>query len=178
MKQYKTDQEAFWAGAFGQEYIQRNQGNEQLASNLRFFSNALRSAHEFKSILEFGANVGMNLKALKLLFPQVDFNAIEINKSAAEELQEIIPQSNIYNESILEFNPEGTCDLTLIKGVLIHINPEVLGVVYDKLVASTNRYLLVADIIIQLLFLYLTEDIRNDCLNVILQEKSWTSIRV
>jgi spore coat polysaccharide biosynthesis protein SpsF len=33
----------------------------------------------------------------------------------------------------------------LIKGVLIHINPAELPAVYDRLVASTGRYLLLAE---------------------------------
>ena len=41
---YRTEQEAFWAGAFGTEYIQRNQGDALLASNLEFFSRSLRAA--------------------------------------------------------------------------------------------------------------------------------------
>ena len=36
-------------------------------------------------------------------------------------------------------------DLVLIKGVLIHINPDQLNQVYDKLVSSTSRYLMVAE---------------------------------
>jgi spore coat polysaccharide biosynthesis protein SpsF len=40
---FKTDQEAFWAGEFGTDYIQRNQGEALLASNLDFFSKALTS---------------------------------------------------------------------------------------------------------------------------------------
>jgi pseudaminic acid biosynthesis-associated methylase len=36
-------------------------------------------------------------------------------------------------------------DLALIKGVLIHMNPDVLPTIYDKLVAATSRYLLVAE---------------------------------
>lgn len=142
---YKTEQESFWAGEFGREYIRRNQGGEMLASNLKFFSNALRSTYGFKSAIEFGANIGMNIKALKLLYPLVDLNAIEINPIAANKLQSLIPLSNIHNESILEFNPPKTYDLALIKGVLIHINPGALEVVYEKLVSSTNRYLLVAE---------------------------------
>jgi hypothetical protein len=31
---FKTEQEAFWAGEFGTEYIKRNQGDALLASNL------------------------------------------------------------------------------------------------------------------------------------------------
>ena len=38
-----------------------------------------------------------------------------------------------------------TWDLALIKGVLIHINPDELNQVYDKLVAATNHYLMVAE---------------------------------
>jgi spore coat polysaccharide biosynthesis protein SpsF len=45
----------------------------------------------------------------------------------------------------LDFTPTRQWDLTLIKGVLIHINPDVLPQVYEKLVASTGRYLMVAE---------------------------------
>ncbi len=142
---YKTDQEEFWAGAFGTEYIQRNQGDALLASNLDFFSRALRSAHRMDSCIEFGANIGMNLKALRLLRPGLDCHAIEINADAARLLAEVIPPANIHQGSILDFQPRRTWDLALIKGVLIHINPTALPQVYDQLVASTGRYLLVAE---------------------------------
>lgn len=142
---FKTEQEAFWAGEFGTEYIQRNQGDQLLASNLNFFVRALRAARGVKSCLEFGANIGMNLKALNLLRPGIDAHGIEINVVAARQLGEVILPDKVYNTSILDFQPKRMWDLTLIKGVLIHINPEVLPQVYDKLVASTGRYLMVAE---------------------------------
>lgn len=142
---FKTEQEAFWAGDFGTEYIQRNQGDALLASNLDFFSKALRSARGVQSCIEFGANIGMNLRALKLLHPGMDAHAIEINAEASRQLGTVISPKNIHNTSILDFAPERSWDLALIKGVLIHINPEVLPHVYDKLVASTRRYLMVAE---------------------------------
>ena len=145
MNQFKTEQEAFWAGNFGTEYIQRNQGDGLLASNLHFFVKALRGARGITSSIEFGANIGMNLKALNLLHPGIDAHAIEINAEAAKQLGMVIPPANVYNTSILDFTPARNWDLTLIKGVLIHINPEVLPQVYDKLVASTGRYLMVAE---------------------------------
>jgi len=83
---FKTEQEAFWAGDFGTEYIQRNQGDALLASNLDFFAKALRQARGIRSCIEFGANIGMNLKALKLLHPGIDAHAIEINAEAAKQL--------------------------------------------------------------------------------------------
>ena len=38
---FTTDQEEFWAGVFGDEYIERNKGGTLLASNLNFFSKIL-----------------------------------------------------------------------------------------------------------------------------------------
>jgi len=142
---FKTDQENFWAGQFGIDYIDRNQGPALLASNLDFFVKALKQARQLTSCIEFGANIGMNLKALRLLFPQIDAHGIEINPTAAQELRQAIPAENVYPASILDFQPSRTWDLTVIKGVLIHINPEALPTVYDKLVESCKRYLLVAE---------------------------------
>ncbi len=142
---FKTEQEAFWAGEFGTEYIQRNQGDALLASNLDFFAKALRAARGVNTCIEFGANIGMNLKALKLLHPAWDQHGIEINADAALELSKVIPSHHVHHSSILDFDSQQIWDLVLIKGVLIHINPEVLPQVYDKLVAASSRYLLVAE---------------------------------
>jgi spore coat polysaccharide biosynthesis protein SpsF len=142
---FKTEQEAFWAGDFGNKYIQRNQGDVLLASNLDFFSKALNAARTLKTCIEFGANIGMNLKALKLLHPEQDQYGIEINADAVSSLSQIIPCSHVHHCSILDFTPKQTWDLVLIKGVLIHINPDELLQVYEKLIASCEKYLLVAE---------------------------------
>lgn len=142
---FRTEQEAFWAGAFGTEYIGRNQGDRLLASNLNFFAHALRHARGVTSCLEFGANIGMNLRALQLLYPALDAHAIEINPDAARVLGDLLAPGTVHASSILDFTPQRTWDLALIKGVLIHLDPAVLTQVYDTLVASTHRYLLVAE---------------------------------
>jgi pseudaminic acid biosynthesis-associated methylase len=142
---FKTEQEKFWAGEFGENYISRNQGPELLASNLAFFSKALAKANGLQSIIEFGANIGMNIKALKILFPNQDQFAIEINAKAADELETIIPSSHVFRDSILEFSNDKKFDLALIKGVLIHINPDELPKVYEKLYNSASRYVLVCE---------------------------------
>ncbi len=142
---FTTDQEAFWAGGFGTAYIQHNQGEALLASNLDFFAKALRQARGVQSCIEFGANIGMNLKALQLLRPGIEAHAIEINADAARALTQLLPAERVYHSSILEFAPQRTWDLALIKGVLIHIHPDALPQVYAKLVAATRRYLLVAE---------------------------------
>ena len=142
---FKTEQEEFWAGNFGTEYIDRNKGGALLASNLDFFVKGLHQARRIKNCIEFGANIGMNLKALKLLNPALDMHAIEIKAYAAKELSAFVPQTKIFNQSILDFVPNQSWDLVLIKGVLIHINPEFLPKVYDKLYQSCGRYLFLAE---------------------------------
>ena len=142
---YKTEQETFWAGEFGNEYIARNTGDQLLAANLDFFAKALARTRSLASCIEFGANIGMNLKALQLLYPQQEQHAIEINPQAAAELCKLIPAANVHQSSILDFVPQRTWDLALIKGVLIHINPDCLPQVYDALHRAAGRYLLVCE---------------------------------
>lgn len=142
---YKTEQEEFWAGEFGDDYISRNQGEGLLASNLNFFSKALNSASGLNSVIEFGANIGMNLKALKLLYPHQEQYGIEINEKAAKELSRFLGEKNVFNSSIFDFKIEKKVTLSLIKGVLIHINPEMLPNVYKALYNASNKYILVCE---------------------------------
>ncbi len=142
---FKTEQESFWAGEFGTAYIDRNQGDPLLAANLDFFSKALRGARGIKSCMEFGANIGMNLRALKLLHPALEQHGIEINADAATQLGSFISPEHVFEGSILDYHPVQSFDLVLIKGVLIHINPAELPTVYDRLYKSTGKYLMVAE---------------------------------
>jgi pseudaminic acid biosynthesis-associated methylase len=144
-KRFRSEQEAFWAGEFGTAYIGRNEGPDLLASNLSFFSRALARADRVDSCVEFGANVGMNLRALQLLYPGMELSGIEINPVAAETLGRHIGPDQVFQGSILDYPAVSQHDLALVKGVLIHIDPEQLPVVYRKLHDSTGRLLLVAE---------------------------------
>ncbi len=145
MKNYKTEQEQFWAESFGNEYIERNRSTDLLASNIHFFSKALNRAGKINSCLEFGANIGMNLKAIKLLYPEVKLKGIEINTEASSYLAELIGQENVFNGSIFDYEDSDKVELSLIKGVLIHIHPEMLAKVYHKLYESSIQYILIAE---------------------------------
>lgn len=142
---FNTDQENFWAGEFGDDYISRNIGLDALASNINFFVRSLKVAGKLNSCLEFGANAGVNLHALKLLFPNIELRAIEINKKAIAELSKFIPPTKIFDGSILDYEAKYQVEMSLVKGVLIHINPDLLPRVYEKLYQSTSRYILVAE---------------------------------
>lgn len=142
---FKTAQENFWAGQFGDDYIGRNESDQLLASNLNFFSKALTTAERPTSIIEFGANIGMNLRAFHLLFPQIKSYGVEINENAANQLKEFIGEENVYHGSIFDFKPAEQFDISLIKTVLIHINPEMLPAVYEQLYNSSRKYILICE---------------------------------
>lgn len=141
---YQTEQEGFWAGEFGDEYAGRNASPELLAGNLAFFSKVLRRCSKIDSVIEFGANIGMNLKALASLLPKAELHAVEINEKAVRELEKL-DRVTPYQASLLDFSTNRTFDLAMIKGVLIHIHPDELHKAYDLLEKSSRRFVLIAE---------------------------------
>jgi spore coat polysaccharide biosynthesis protein SpsF len=138
------NQEEFWAGNFGTEYIERNQDEKLLASNIHFFSNILaRIPNPPEKIIELGANVGMNFKALQQLLPNANFTGVEINKSACEKLREL--DCKVHNVAISDLDLDEKFDLVLSKGVLIHLNPDDLNNTYKKMYEMSSRWILIAE---------------------------------
>lgn len=144
---YKTEQEEFWSGEFGDEYIERNRDRKILADKTALLAKILGRMEKPASILEFGSNIGLNLKAVRRLLPDISCHAIEINHKAVEILRADpeLTGCGVSETSILEYEPECQYDFVLISGVLIHINPEELGAVYDRLYASAKRYICTVD---------------------------------
>lgn len=141
----KTDQEKFWAGDFGDEYCNRVSGEKLLAFSTNLFSKVISSTSNVTSILEFGANIGINLEALHSLMPTAELSAIEINSKAAALLRANQNIKNVYETSIFDFAPDFQRDLVLIKTVLIHINPDFLSKVYELLYESSKKYICIAE---------------------------------
>lgn len=143
-KDHNSSQEEFWAGDFGHEYIERNRSDALLASNIHLFTKIFSSIEdEPKTFLELGANIGMNIVALKELYPNSKFTAIEINKVASEELKKT--GSIVINSSILEAEVNLTHDLVFSKGVLIHLDPKQLKDVYNNMYKWSKKYILIAE---------------------------------
>lgn len=144
----KTEQEKFWEGDFGDDYIERNKDASLLASNVSLFSRALKFTNRIDSVLELGANIGLNLKAINQLLPQASLEGVEINQKAAIELERwfsSIGRGCCHPISIFEFKTKKKYDLLLIKTVLIHINPDKLIDIYQKIFDLSARYILIAE---------------------------------
>lgn len=144
MKKFSTEQEDFWAGSFGDEYIIRNADSRILASNISLFSKIFNKTEKIHTIIEFGPNIGLNLFAIHQLLPGATLSGVEINKKAVERLKQL-NFVNVYHESILDFSTDIQWDFVFTKGLLIHINPDYLEKVYETLVKTSSKYLCIIE---------------------------------
>lgn len=146
MRRYKTSQEEFWANNFGDEYIERNKDENILAANINLFSRIIKRTEKLDSIIEFGANIGLNLKAINVLCLNIqDVSAVEINAEAAKVCKENTDLKNLYEQSIFDFKTDYQRDFVLIKGVLIHLNPDYLNLAYNILYETSKKYICIAE---------------------------------
>jgi pseudaminic acid biosynthesis-associated methylase len=144
MKKFKTEQENFWAGPFGDEYVSRHEDDSILAGNIALFSEIFSHIRPINSLIEFGANIGLNLSAVRHLMPKLKLSAIEINDTAVRKLKKN-KGIKVYHQSILNFASNDVWDFVLIKGVLIHLNPNGLDCVYEKLHKASSKYICIAE---------------------------------
>lgn len=142
---FRTPQEAFWAGAFGDAYRTRNVGDALVRSNEVLFRRILAAAGPLESVVELGCNIGLNLLALRRLDPDLRLTAYEINAGAVEEARRL-GVAKVEHGTILDpIEDADTYDLSFTKGVLIHIQPDCLPAAYDNLVRLSRRYVLVCE---------------------------------
>jgi pseudaminic acid biosynthesis-associated methylase len=140
----RTSQEQLWAGEFGNDYIVRNRDSDLIESNRALFDKILSRTQGVISAIEFGANIGNNLHALRNLLPKADLHAVEINATAAAEIQ-ALGGATVEVASLLDFDPSRQWDLAFTKRVLIHLPPQALPDIYDTLVAASSRYVMVCE---------------------------------
>ncbi len=136
--------DAFWRGAFGDDYVERNRDARHVAGNLALFSKVLARTGPLESALEFGCNVGLNLQALAALQPGCRLTGVEINARAASAAR-AWGGGTIVEDSFLDALPCTPHTMAFTKGVLIHIDPVRLPEAYDRLVAGAQKYVFVAE---------------------------------
>ena len=127
-----SEQERFWRGEFCDAYTDRSAVTaHDLRARTALWAQILdRMTHAPpRSILEAGANVGGNLRALRAL-TDAKFFAIEPNAKAREALigDGVVPRSNVRDgvAAAIDF-PDSSVDLVFTSGVLIHVHPDDLA---------------------------------------------------
>lgn len=137
---YKTDQEIFWASDFGNSYVQRSKDFENRAFTIG--TDLLKNKINIKSAIELGSNIGLNLDGLKSIYKNIDLFGVEINNKAYSILKK---KHKCQKKSILDFETKKKYDITLICGVLIHINPVYLNSIYKKLYKMSKKYIYLSE---------------------------------
>jgi pseudaminic acid biosynthesis-associated methylase len=141
---FETEQEVFWAGEFGSDYIKRNNAARMVSAKTALFSKILANTQHVSTVFEIGSNIGLNLLAIKNLITACKCSAIEINPTAVAQLK-TIPDVSVFEGSAFQFTPEQISkhDFTFTSGVLIHINPDKLQKVYTLLYECSSKYIMV-----------------------------------
>ena len=139
----KKECEDFWKGGFGYEYTKRN-NLDLIPSVVRTWSAILGNlSSKIDSVFEFGTNSGINLDAIKLLLPEVNTNGVEINKYAYEIAVE--KGHKVLNQSFYDLEVKEKFDLVFTYTVLIHVPPENLKNIYEKLYNMSGKYILICE---------------------------------
>ena len=135
--------EEFWAGKFGNEYLERNQVNWQ--ERAPFWQSAVEYCAP-ATALEVGCNRGHNLQAIQSVDSSIELYGVDVNATAVEEARqqgfEVQCTSAVTIAGL--FDP-GSIDLVFTCGVLIHVAPEDLDSVMRAIVATSGRYVLAVE---------------------------------
>ncbi|HEV8017071.1 MAG TPA: pseudaminic acid biosynthesis-associated methylase [Steroidobacteraceae bacterium] len=141
---YRNEQEQFWSGEFGDAYTARNSTAEKQAAATGRMARIVARTAAVRSVVEFGANVGSNLIALRILLPHARLEGVEINEEAYRRLATVGGVS-AHHGSVLDYVQKPPADLAFTSGLLIHINPEELPRVYATLYQASARYIAVSE---------------------------------
>lgn len=135
----KAQQTAFWEGNFGDSYANRNVIAS--ADRASFFARLLQRTFGVSSVCELGANRGHNLQAIGSLSPNFTLTGVDIHHGVVEEMK-ADPRIDAHCSAIQDYSPGVPFDLVFVCGVLIHIAPADLPVIYRKLFELSKRYIL------------------------------------
>jgi pseudaminic acid biosynthesis-associated methylase len=141
-----TQQVEFWRGNFGNAYTDRNNLEPHLlrmrtAMWAKILSPTMAAPPQ--TILEIGANIGVNLRVIRAL-SGARLMAVEPNDKA----RGILIQDQVVAEpdlragiaSAIDF-PDGTADLVFTSGVFIHIHPDDLLGSMKEIHRVSSRYI-------------------------------------
>jgi pseudaminic acid biosynthesis-associated methylase len=134
-----------WASEFGDAYNARNAvTDEKVRKRVWFWSEMLKHAHGINSVLEVGANTGINIHALReLLHSTTRFEATEPNAQARVELAKL--NLCAMHDDIQSMKTFWKFDLVFTCGVLIHVPPDDLHSLCQKMYDNSQSQILCAE---------------------------------
>lgn len=131
----------FWAGSFGNSYLERNQVDWR--ARVPFWRLILHLTRP-NSVFEIGANAGWNLRAIREASPGTHVAGIDVNAKASRAARNDGIQVYDREATVMRTN-DRTFDLVFTAGVLIHVEPEKLAEVMQAAAVRSNRYVLAVE---------------------------------
>ena len=148
----QTEQTRVWTGAFGRDYTERNRFADEAAFNQLYLDRYGRTRDAINEeclgkvprdarILEVGANIGNQLRALRRIGFEKLYG-IEIQRYCVEEAKRLAPEVDVIEGSAFDIPfKDGFFDLVFTNNVLIHIAPDDIGRVMDEMFRVTKRWI-------------------------------------
>ncbi len=139
-----------WRGDFGDSYLGRNEADEAMISaRVAMWTRILRPLADDppQSILEIGANIGLNLRALAGL-TTARLIALEPNSCARQRLVDdgVVSPDHAHDGSADHIPlDDGAVDMAFTSGVLIHIAPQDLDASCAEIHRVSGRYIACAE---------------------------------
>jgi pseudaminic acid biosynthesis-associated methylase len=131
-----------WTGQFGNDYTARNT-SATLGARRKVWEMILPS--DCESVLEVGANTGLNLEAIGQFNPS-DLYACEPNQFARAELETILPSHHVTADYADKISfPDKVADLVFTCGVLIHVPPDKILASMKEIHRCSKRWIVCAE---------------------------------
>ena len=145
----KNPQLELWRGEFGHAYAARNKADDAVVRSLtRMWSRMLDGARPSpRSMLEVGANIGLNLRALRRI-TDADLFAVEPNDKARGVLiADGVLDTDHAKDGAADALPfeTGSVDLAFTSGVLIHVHPDRLAQCCKEIYRVSKRHILCSE---------------------------------
>lgn len=149
----KTKQMNFWSGDFGKEYTDRNPQNLEQLNSLYLdligiprteINESFIKGLKISSVLEVGANVGVQLIAFHDTLGLKNLYGIEIQDYAVDVSKGLTKGKDIHiiKGSALDLPfKENSFDLVMTNGVLIHISPNDINKALDEIHRCSKKYI-------------------------------------
>jgi pseudaminic acid biosynthesis-associated methylase len=143
-----NEQQNFWKNSYATDYINKN-SDFDIPTGIDAWNNMLSKVDKNKlnnGLLECGCNIGKNLDFLTHIIPEVPKSIIEISEPAYNYVVEKFNLESHFNGAIEDSKFESNkFDLVFSMGVLIHINPDNLKDVMQKMYDYSKSYILIGE---------------------------------
>jgi pseudaminic acid biosynthesis-associated methylase len=143
-----NEQQNFWKNIYAEDYIKKNNIYDIPlgVSAWQLMLSKIDKNELSNGVLECGCNIGKNLDFLSKLLPEVPKSIIEISEPAYKYVIDNFNLKSHFNGSIEESNFDfNEFNLVFTMGVLIHINPNNLKIVMEKMYSYSNKYILIGE---------------------------------